>query len=94
MVRNITLSVDEVLIKRARKKAEQENSSLNMLFRDWISKYVNSTQIGENYENIMKTLSSVNSGGKFTRDELTERPLTPNERASIPHEGPLIPNER
>ena len=73
MVRNITLSVDAVLINRARKKAEQENSSLNKLFRDWMSKYVNSTHVGETYDNIMKTLSDVNSGGKFTRDELNER---------------------
>ena len=79
MVRNITLSADGVLINQARKKAEQENSSLNQLFRGWISKYVNSTNVGENYESIMNTLSSVNSGRKFTRDEMNERGLIINE---------------
>jgi hypothetical protein len=34
MAKNITLSADEILIERARKKAEQENTSLNKLFRE------------------------------------------------------------
>ena len=79
MVRNITLSAEEALITQARKKAEQENSSLNKLFRNWISKYVNRDNVGENYENLMETFSSVNSGGKFTRDEMNERGLIINE---------------
>jgi len=40
---------------------------------------INSTNVGENYESIMNTLSSVNSGRKFTRDEMNERGLIINE---------------
>ncbi len=73
MIRNITLSVDEVLINQAREKAEYEKTSLNKLFRDWISKYVNRGNVSADYENLMEMLSTVNSGGKFTRDEMNER---------------------
>lgn len=68
MIRNITLSVDETLIKLAREKAEEEKTSLNKLFRDWISKYVNRENVGANYNILMDSLVSVDSGGKFTRD--------------------------
>ncbi|RKX83167.1 MAG: hypothetical protein DRP58_09220 [Spirochaetes bacterium] len=70
MIRNITLSVDETLIKQAREKAEKEKTSLNKLFRDWISKYVNRENVGTNYNILMDSLVSVDSGGKFTRDEM------------------------
>ena len=73
MIRNITLSVDETLIKQAREKAEKEKTSLNKLFRDWISKYVNRENVGTNYNILMDSLVSVDSGGKFTRDEMNER---------------------
>ncbi len=70
MIRNITLSVDETLIKLAREKAEEEKTSLNKLFRDWISKYVNRENVGANYNILMDSLVSVDSGGKFARDEI------------------------
>lgn len=73
MVRNITLSVEESLINQARLKAEQERTSLNKLFRDWVSRYVNRESIAENFDTIMESLSTIDSGGSFTRDEMNER---------------------
>ena len=73
MARNITLSADEVLIERARKKAEQEKTSLNKLFREWIAKYVNRDNICVEYNNLMESLKDVRPGRKFTRDEMNER---------------------
>lgn len=73
MVRNITLSVDEVLINQARKKAEQEKTSLNKLFRRWMIRYVNRDNAGANYDSLMETLQVINSGGKFSRDQMNER---------------------
>ncbi len=73
MIRNITLSADEVLINQARQKAEQERTSINKLFREWISRYVNRDNVSSNYEKLMESLTTVNSGKKFTREEMHER---------------------
>ena len=73
MARNITLNADEVLIERARKKAEQEKTSLNKLFREWIAKYVNRDNICVEYDNLMGSLKDVRPGRKFARDEMNER---------------------
>ena len=73
MARNITLSADEILIERARKKAEQEKTSLNKLFREWIAKYVNRDSICVEYDNLMESLKDVHPDRKFTRDEMNER---------------------
>ena len=73
MIRNITLSADEVLINQARQKAEQEKTSINKLFREWIARYVNRDNVGNNYDRLMESLTTVNSGKKFTREEMNER---------------------
>ena len=73
MIRNITLSADEILINQARQKAEQEKTSLNKLFREWIYKYANRDNAGNSYDSLMESLSTVNSGRKFTREEMNER---------------------
>ena len=73
MIRNITLSADEIVINQARKKAEQEETSLNKLFREWISKYVNRDKVSSNYDSLMESLTTVNPGKKFTREEMNER---------------------
>ena len=77
MIKNITLSADEVLINQARHKAEQKKTSLNKLFREWISRYVNKDNISSNYNSLMESLSAVDSGGnsgkKLTRENMNER---------------------
>ena len=73
MIRNITLSADEVLIESARKRAEQENTSLNKLFREWVAKYANRDNIGVEYDNLMESLKNVSAGKRFTREEMNER---------------------
>ncbi len=73
MIRNITLSAEETLIQKARMKAQSEHKSLNVLFREWMQKYAGEQNRSHNYRFLMRQLSSVDSGGKFTRDELNER---------------------
>jgi hypothetical protein len=73
MVKNITLSADESEIKQARKKAQENNTSLNSLFREWLSKYNNREDLVESYDRIMDSLQSVQPGDKFTREEMNER---------------------
>ena len=73
MLKNITLSADEQLIKKAREKARRENTTLNENFRQWLKRYVMSDQEQLNYDELMDSLSYVNPGRKFSRDELNER---------------------
>ena len=73
MLKNITLSADEQLIMKAREKARRENTTLNENFRQWLKRYVMSDQEQFNYDELMDSLSYVNPGCKFSRDELNER---------------------
>lgn len=72
-MKNITFSADEKLIEKARQKAAKEKTTLNKRFREWLSHYTKQEKRGSNYEKLMKELEHINSGGKFTRDEMNER---------------------
>jgi len=72
-MKNITFSADERLIKKARLRALKERSTLNERFREWLKQYAGHSSVHEGFENLMSKLSYVNSGKKFTRDELNER---------------------
>lgn len=71
-LKNITLSADERLIEKARVKAQQQRSSLNVEFRAWLERYVKSED-GTDLNALMKRLAYVKAGGPFTREELNER---------------------
>ena len=73
MLKNITLSAEENLIKKVRKQASIENITLNALFRKRLERYSGKSIALTEYSNIMKDLHYVNSGGKFSRDEMNER---------------------
>ena len=73
MLKNITLSADDKLIKKAREKAQREHTTLNENFRRWLKRYIISDKNKTNYEEMMKNLSYVKPGRKFSRDELNER---------------------
>ena len=73
MLKNVTLSAEERLIERARKKAAREHRSLNVLFRQWLSRYVDRANSSEDYFALMKRLRHVRAGKHFSRDELNER---------------------
>ncbi len=73
MLKNITLSAEEELIKKARKKAQRENTTLNKNFRKWLKKYISTDKSAINYNELMEQLNYANSGRKFSRDEMNER---------------------
>ena len=73
MLRNITLSAELQLLRRAREKAMKEKRSLNYLFREWLSHYVTQGKTIHQYHDLMKKLNYANPGRKFLRDELNER---------------------
>lgn len=72
-MKNITFKADEQLIEKARLKAKMEKRSLNDLFNDWLKMYIYPFNQHKNYNNIMEKISYVNSGKKFSRDEMNER---------------------
>jgi hypothetical protein len=72
-MKNITLSGDESLIQQAREKARRENTTLNKVFREWLSRYVGRNGGQEEYRSLMRRLSYATPGRHFNRDELNER---------------------
>ncbi len=74
MLKNITLSASEELIRLAREKAAEEGSSLNERFREWLSQYLGGNKRVEEYRALMKRLNYVKAPEKKpTRDEMNER---------------------
>ncbi|MBN1999549.1 hypothetical protein JW935_18490 [candidate division KSB1 bacterium] len=73
MLKNITLSADKELIEKARQKAQNNRTTLNATFRQWLRQYVTVHQNDKDYENLMNSLKYAQPGKKFTRDELNER---------------------
>lgn len=71
-MRNVTLSADERLLELARTKAVREHTTLNARFRQWLAQYVGAGP-ATNYRRVMKSLSHVRSGRKFSRDDLHVR---------------------
>ena len=73
MLKNITLSADQDLIKRARAKARKENTTLNSRFREWLKRYIHRGDRSQAYDDLMAKLDYAQPGKKFSRDELNER---------------------
>ena len=73
MKKNITLSVENVLIEQARRQAAQENRTINDLFREWLTIYVAKPAASEQYNVLMERLSHVRNDHPFTREEMNER---------------------
>ena len=73
MIKNITLSAEEELIRKARDKARRERTTLNATFRQWLQQYVARSAKTADLRSFMDSLSYARPGRKFSRDELNER---------------------
>ncbi len=73
MLKNVTLSIEDLLIVRAREKAAIAKTTLNALFRQWLARYVGRDRAVGDYQALMERFSHVRAGHSFTRDELNER---------------------
>jgi hypothetical protein len=73
MLKNITLSAEDLLIKKARAKARHEQKTLNELFREWLGKYITNSNVERDFDEFMKQVQYANAGKKFTREELNAR---------------------
>jgi hypothetical protein len=72
MLREITFSADDDLIRKAQEKAANEHTSLNELFRVWLMQYVNDESRARVFDSLMLSLAHVRSGRTFSRDEMNE----------------------
>jgi len=71
---NVTLSLDEQTVARARKKAEALGTSLNQLIRDYLQKLTGEDNPEKSIEEFKRLSGQGNSRGwKFDRDEIHKR---------------------
>jgi hypothetical protein len=71
---NLTLSIDEQLVARARKKAEALGKSLNQLIRDYLQKLAGGDDSERSIEEFKRLSGRGNSRGwRFNRDEIHDR---------------------
>lgn len=73
---NVTLSIDDEVIRRARSRAEALGTSVNQLIRDYLEQLTGKTDPNEDaaeFERLSR-LAQGNSGGwRFNREEIHER---------------------
>ncbi len=72
-MRNITLSAEQALIERAREVARSRKSTLNQLFRDWLTELAGQNEREKKIRELELRLSYVNAGQKFSREEMNAR---------------------
>ena len=73
-MKNITLSADDLLIERARAKARREKKSLNALFRNWLSNYVQPAAARDADVHVfLERLRYAQPTRKYSREEMNER---------------------
>jgi hypothetical protein len=71
---NVTLSIDEQLVARARKKADALGKSLNQLIRDYLQKLAGGDDPERSIEEFKRLSGRGNSRGwRFNRDEVHDR---------------------
>ncbi len=72
---NVTLSIDEQLVARARRKADALGKSLNQLIRDYLQKLAGGDDPERSIEEFKKLSGRGHSRGwRFNRNEIHERP--------------------
>jgi len=71
---NITLAIEDRLVKKARRKADATGTSLNQVVRDHIRKYAGEDDPASTIEEFLSLRGNGNSRGwRFNRDEVHER---------------------
>jgi hypothetical protein len=72
-MKNITLSAEEDLIEQARRVARAQRRTLNEAFREWLAQFAAGEADAQAFDALMKDLQHVNTGRRFSRDEMNER---------------------
>ena len=71
-MKNVTFSVDEQVLAKARKRAVSKGTTLNEEVRTWMKQYAVPIT-SERFREIMKQVSYVKTDRKYTREEMNER---------------------
>jgi len=76
---NVTLTVDDQVLKRARIRALENGTSVNALISDYLSRYAGQSQTARGLAGfselaVKSTASSGPEGRTWRRDDLYERP--------------------
>ncbi len=72
-MKNVTLSADKDLIEQAREVARSQRRSLNAALREWLLQFTAQAGNGQEVEALMRRLRHVNSGSRFSRNEMNKR---------------------
>jgi hypothetical protein len=75
-MKNITLSAQDDLIDKARRIATSRNSSLNVMFREWLEGLSNSQTHNtqeDRLKDLWKRTNYARVGKKLSREEMNER---------------------
>jgi len=74
---NLTITIDEHVLKEARMRALDEGVSINALLREYLEKYTGANkhyqQVTQEILNIAKKSTASSNGKRWSRDELYER---------------------
>jgi predicted HicB family RNase H-like nuclease len=73
---NLTLSVDDEVVRRARVQAEALGTSVNQLVRDYLETLAGKTdrnRDADEFEMLSRQSNGNSNGWKFNRDEIHER---------------------
>jgi hypothetical protein len=70
---NVTLSIDETLLERARKKLHASGKTINQEIREHLQHIVGDDNVEREVEDYLRRAGQGNSGGwKLNRDEIYE----------------------
>ena len=73
-MKNVTFSADAALIDTARRRAAEDQTTLNEAFRLWLADYAHSRERMQRYDDVMSQLrGTVRVGRSLTRDQRNER---------------------
>lgn len=72
-MKNITFSADEELIEKARLLARQRKVTLNALFREWLSNFVEQKDAEERLADLENRIGYARAGRSFSREEMNAR---------------------
>jgi plasmid stability protein len=74
MLKNITFSVEEEVIAKARAAAKAQGKTLNDMFREWIKKTAEAEERRKHILTAFESVKDLDLGGpKMTREEMNER---------------------
>jgi hypothetical protein len=73
MLTNVTVSAENILIKKAEEKAHKEHKTLNSLFNEWLSQYIRNSNPSDGFEEFMTRAKYANPGKRFSREEMNAR---------------------